>query len=169
MTSGHDHAIFSRPGHLIRRLQQIAVAIFMSETKVFNITPVQYSALLAIELHAGIDQTSLVNLIALDRTTLGNVVSRMERKRWVKRVAGSPDRRTKRLTITPLGSKLLREIDASVEAAQTLMLSPLRPAERPVFVDMLERLVDINNPFSRAPLREAMSRRRRPERRGGRR
>jgi DNA-binding MarR family transcriptional regulator len=147
------HASFSRPGHLIRRLQQIAVAIFMAETKKFDITPVQYSALLAVEMNSGIDQTTLVNIIAFDRSTIGSVVSRLESKKWIKRAAGSHDRRTKRLTITPQGRKVLREIDASVAAAQRLVLAPLRPAERPIFMSMLKRLVRINNTLSRAPLR----------------
>ena len=43
------HPIYGRPGHLVRRLQQIAVSIFMSETGGFNMTPVQYSALLAVD------------------------------------------------------------------------------------------------------------------------
>lgn len=145
-----DHPIYSRPGHLIRRLQQIAVAIFMSETERFNITPVQYSALLAVELQPGIDQTTLVNTIAFDRSTIGKVVNRLESKKWIKRVSG--ERRTKRLTITPDGRKVLREIDSSVDRAQKLILAPLSPAERPVLVDMLERLVEVNNSRSRVPL-----------------
>ena len=48
-----DRLIYDKPGHLIRRLQQIAVAIFMDESKAFDITPVQYAALLAIDLHPG--------------------------------------------------------------------------------------------------------------------
>jgi MarR family len=89
--SSDDHPIYSRPGHLIRRLQQIAVAIFMGETKRFNITPVQYSALLAIEMHPDIDQTTLVNIITFDRSTIGNVVGRLEGKKWIKRTADSRD------------------------------------------------------------------------------
>jgi DNA-binding MarR family transcriptional regulator len=146
-------AVFNKPGHLIRRLQQIAVAIFVAETKEFDITPVQYSALLAVEMHPRIDQTTLVNIIAFDRSTIGSVVSRLESKKWIKRAAGSDDRRTKLLTITPQGRKVLRGIDASVASAQRLILAPLRPAERPVFMSMLKRLVRINNTLSRAPLR----------------
>ncbi len=145
--------VFNKPGHLIRRLQQIAVAIFMAETKKFDITPVQYSALLAVEMHSGIDQTALVNIIAFDRSTIGNVVSRLESKNWIKRASGLEDRRTKRLTITPQGRKVLREIEASVASAQRLILAPLRSTERPVFMGMLKRLVRINNPRSRAPAR----------------
>jgi len=153
-----DHAIHDRPGHLIRRLQQIAVAIFMAETRRFNITPVQYSALLAIDIHPGIDQITLASIIAFDRSTIGNVVGRLENKRWIKRAAGAQDRRTKRLTITAQGRKVLREIDASVEAAQKLILAPLRAAERPAFMGMLRQLVHINNDLSRAPVREPRER-----------
>jgi DNA-binding MarR family transcriptional regulator len=147
-----DHPIYSRPGHLIRRLHQIAVAIFMHETERFNITPVQYSALLAIELHPGIDQITLVNIIAFDRTTIGKVVSKLESKKWVNRVPGAHDRRSKCLTITPEGRKVLRAIDGAVERSQELILAPLKSAERRVFVDMLERLVHLNNSRSRVPL-----------------
>jgi DNA-binding MarR family transcriptional regulator len=151
----NSNEAFDKPGHLIRRLQQIAVAIFMAETKEFDITPVQYSALLAVEMYPGIDQTTLVNIVALDRSTIGSVVSRLEGKKWIKRAAGADDRRTKRLTITAQGRKVLRDIDASVTAAQRLILAPLRQDERPVFMSMLKRLVRINNTLSRAPLRTA--------------
>jgi MarR family transcriptional regulator, lower aerobic nicotinate degradation pathway regulator len=147
-----DHPIYSRPGHLIRRLQQIAVAIFMSETERFNITPVQYSTLLAVEMYPGIDQTTLVNIIAFDRTTIGKVVGRLESKKWIKRASRAEDRRSKRLTITPAGRKVLRTIDTPVDRAQELILAPLRPVERRVFVEMLERLVKLNNSRSRAPM-----------------
>jgi len=147
-----DHPIYSRPGHLIRRLHQIAVAIFMHETERFNITPVQYSALLGIELHPGIDQITLGNIIAFDRTTIGKVVRRLEDKTWVSRVPGPHDRRSKCLTITPEGRKVLRAIDGAVERSQELILAPLKPAERRVLVDMLERLVHLNNSRSRVPL-----------------
>ena len=40
--------LHAMPGHLIRRAQQIAVAIFMEECAEFDLTPVQYAALVAI-------------------------------------------------------------------------------------------------------------------------
>ena len=44
------------PGHYIRRLQQIAVAIFLQETEATGITPVQYAALQMVCNQPGIDQ-----------------------------------------------------------------------------------------------------------------
>jgi DNA-binding MarR family transcriptional regulator len=106
-------------------------------------------------MNPGIDQTTLVNIIAFDRSTIGNVVSRLESKKWIKRVAGAHDHRSKSLTITVAGRKVLRAIDSAVDRAQELILAPLEPSERPVFIDMLERLVELNNSRSRAPLATA--------------
>ena len=149
----NDPRIYEKPGHLIRRLQQIALALFMDETRGFEITPVQYSALVAIDINPGLDQTALCNLIAIDRSTVGDVVTRLERKKLIKRTAGAEDRRTKVLVITPAGRKLIGEIEPFVESTQTRILDPLTMSERTALMRMLKKLVHLNNEHSRAPLR----------------
>ena len=47
------------PGHYIRRLQQIAVAVFLHETEAHGVTPVQYAALQTVGNLPGIDQRTL--------------------------------------------------------------------------------------------------------------
>lgn len=148
-----DIQIYGKPGHLIRRLQQIAVAIFMAETKPFHITPVQYAALLAIKLHRGIDQTALVNIIAFDRSTIGDVLNRLQEKKLIKRMPGVLDRRSKVLDITPAGRKLLDEIEKAVISAQESILAPLSAREKVQFMRLMSKLVNINNSHSRAPVR----------------
>ena len=49
------------PGYYIRRLQQIAVAIFLQETQAHGITPVQYAALYAALRQPGLDQRTLAS------------------------------------------------------------------------------------------------------------
>ncbi len=53
--------IHTMPGHLIRRLNQISVALFMDRMAQvgLNLTPVQYAALCAIRNHPGIDQATV--------------------------------------------------------------------------------------------------------------
>jgi len=142
-----------RPGHLIRRLQQISLALFLDQARNFAITPVQYAAIFAIDNHPGMDQTALCNAIALDRSTIGDVVTRLEKKKLIKRVNGAADRRTKSLYITAAGRRLIGEIEPAVAATQRLILAPLKPAERGVFMRLLRQLVQLNNERSRAPLR----------------
>ena len=145
--------LYSKPGHLIRRLQQIAVAIFMEETAEFDLTPVQYAALIAVREHPDIDVTRLSSLIAFDRSTLGNVVKRLVAKRWLERRGGQPDRRIKRLRVTAAGRQLLNAIEPAVQRAQTRMLAPIPKGEQKRLVEQLKQLVEINNVHSRAPMR----------------
>lgn len=145
--------LYRAPGHLIRRLQQIAVALFMQEACGFGLTPVQYAALLTLEENPGLDQGRLGQLIAIDRSTAANVVARLEGKGLARRRPGARDRRTKLLFITPTGRRLAARATSAVTAAQKLILAPLKPSERAVFMALLARLVHINNGLSRAPLR----------------
>lgn len=142
-----------RPGHLIRRLQQISLALFMEQASRFDITPVQYAAIFAIGKQPGMDQTALGNAIALDRSTIGDVVTRLEKKKLIKRLDGATDRRTKSLYITAVGRRLVADIEPAVAATQRLILAPLTAGERAGFMRMLKRLVHLNNERSRAPHR----------------
>ena len=63
-------AVYAAPGYLFRRMQQIAVALFVEECRAFDLTPVQYASLVAIHTHPGIDATRLSAVIAFDRSTL---------------------------------------------------------------------------------------------------
>src|SRR5579875_1121404 len=109
-----EKLLVHRPGHLIRRLQQISFAIFMDQAREFDVTPVQYAAIAAIDLHPGIDQTALCNIVALDRSTVGDVVGRLEKKRLITRRSGPADRRTKSLYITRKGHRLVADIEPAV-------------------------------------------------------
>ncbi len=88
------------PGHLIRRAHQISVAIFIEECAANNVTPVQYACLAQIARAPGVDATRLAAAVAFDRSTLGNVLERLETKGWVARKPSPEDRRVKLLHIT---------------------------------------------------------------------
>lgn len=146
-------AVYTAPGYLFRRMQQIAVSIFVEECRAFDLTPVQYASLIAIHTHPGIDATRLSAVIAFDRSTLGNVVERLQAKGLIERKPDSEDKRVKLLTITKQGAALLREIMPAVDRAQARMLQPLKPSDRKMLMALLGQLVDLNNEVSRVPLR----------------
>ncbi|MCC7216099.1 MAG: MarR family transcriptional regulator, partial [Burkholderiales bacterium] len=131
--------------------QQIAVAVFMDECGRFDVTPVQYAALTAIGVQPDIDATRLSQLIALDRSTTGSVLERLEAKALVQRNSSPEDRRIKLLRLSDSGRALLREVEAAVERAQQRIVAPLQPDERKTFLRLLARLVESNNALSRAP------------------
>jgi DNA-binding MarR family transcriptional regulator len=146
-------AVYTRPGYLFRRMQQIAVAIFIEECRAYDLTPVQFAALVAIHTHPGIDATRLSAVIAFDRSTLGNVIERLETKAYIERKPSREDKRVKLLYPTRPGAALLRDIMPAVDRAQARLLEPLKPADRQTLMALLTELVDLNNEASRVPLR----------------
>ncbi len=146
----------AKPGHLARRFQQIAVAVFHAEVDQagHDLTPVQYAALTSISTHPGLDQVTLAGLIAYDRTTITGVVDRLAQKGLLVRHANSRDRRARVLQITDEGRRLLREIEPAVEAAQRIMLRGLTAKEANEFMRLLRKAIDAGNDLSRAPQRE---------------
>ncbi|MEX2629185.1 MAG: MarR family transcriptional regulator [Tistlia sp.] len=147
--------IYGKPGHLIRRAQQIAVAIFVEECGALDLTPVQYAALVAARDQPGVDATRLSAVIAYDRSTLGGVLERLEEKGWIERCPGAGDRRVKQLHLTAAGAALLREAEPLVQRAQARILAPLAEPERAQLMRLLGALVELNNEHSRVPLKRA--------------
>ena len=139
------------PGHHIRRLHQIAVAIFLQEAEAHGITPVQYAALQAVANTPGVDQRTLAGRIGLDTSTVAGVVDRLEARSLLQRNASPDDKRVRLLTLTPAGTDLLRGVEPAMRQAQKRILSPLSKADQAEFMRMLRNLVDANNTLSRAP------------------
>ncbi len=144
-----------KPGHLARRFQQIAVAVFQAEMDAIgcDITPVQYAALAAVAALPGVDQASLAGQIAYDRTTITGVVERLEGKGLVTRRVSTRDRRARELEITQAGREMLDRIRPAVDAAQEQIVGGLSADEAADLKRLLRKAVLAGNELSRAPKR----------------
>jgi len=149
----HLSDLYEAPGQLIRRCQQIAVAIFMDEFRALSITPVQYSSLVAIRDNPGIEQKQLVSLVAMDRSTIGAALRGMEAKQWIRRITPQDNLRIRRLHILPAGRQLLTSTTRQIVRAQERILAPLDEDERTALMRLLVKVVDLNNHQSRAPMK----------------
>ena len=147
--------IYEMPGHLARRFQQIAVAAFHAEVGEagFDLTPVQYAALVTIMHNPGTDQASLAGLIAYDRATIGGVVDRLSQKGLVAREVSDRDRRAHALQLTGKGRETVDRIRPAVLAAQSTMLRGLSETEAEQLLRLLHKAIAAGNELSRAPLR----------------
>jgi DNA-binding MarR family transcriptional regulator len=143
-------ALEDLPGHYIRRLQQIAVGIFLDETADYNVTPVQFALLFAVRREPGLDQRTIAGKIGFDTSTIGAVVDRLEGRGLVLRQVSPDDKRVRLLSVTSAGEALLKRVIPAMLRAQERMLEPLSKEDRPKFMQMIKRIVDENNEFSRA-------------------
>lgn len=140
-----------QPGHLIRRLHQIAVGIFLQEGGELHVTPVQYAALQVVSNQPGIDQRTLARAIALDASTTGGVVDRLEARGWMERRLSPEDRRARQLFLTAAGARGLASTVPAMLSAQEQILAPLTQRQQAEFMRLLQVLVTQNNDLSRAP------------------
>ncbi|MGF0539246.1 MarR family winged helix-turn-helix transcriptional regulator [Agrobacterium sp. ES01] len=147
--------VYEMPGHLVRRLNQASVSIFMEEIGKagYDLTPVQYASLAAIANRPGLDQATLASHIAYDRVTIGGVVDRLVQKDLVRREISPADRRARELFLTDKGTAVLGEIRPIVRSTQDMLLVGLNNEERTQLVALLRKSADAVNERSRAPLR----------------
>ena len=141
--------LWSRPGYLIRRLNQIHYAIFFEECKDFDITPVQYGLLTALKFSPDLDQNSLGQELGLDRTNVADVLVRLSKRGLVERRRSEEDKRMVLAHLTPEGEQITDAMLQAMQRAQDRLLEPLMPQERNAFITMLIRLIDGNNHLGR--------------------
>ena len=129
-------------GHQIRRCNQIAVALFAEELGAFEITPVQYAALTTIAETPDLDATRLARTVAFDRSTVGNVLERLEDRGLIDREYRRDDKRTKRLRITAEGRRLLNAIAPAVTRSQQRFIDVLTATEQRQLQQLLAKLIE---------------------------
>jgi DNA-binding MarR family transcriptional regulator len=144
--------LYQRPGFMIRRAHQIAVAIFLEEARESRITPTQYGVLVILGRRPEIDQNTLAGLLGLDRSTTGLVVRKLAERGLIARAMGAGDLRRRELSLTQAGVALAGQISRDARRAQQRLLSPLPTRERARFLRLLARLTESFNRTTRVPV-----------------
>ena len=129
------------PGFLVRRLQQVSLAIFHDHLKPLAITPLQNTVLLVLQNEEGIDQVTVAARARTDTSTVKDVVTRLEGKGLLRRELGVEDRRTRQIFLTEEGREVLAQAAQEARRASQVLLSPLCAAERALFLDLIDRVV----------------------------
>lgn len=133
--------LYEKPGYQIRRLRQIASAIFAAEAAPYGVTSQQYTTLQALQDVASLEQYELCDLLSLDRSTMATLLVRLEEKELIRRSTSTLDRRRKHVALTPRGRRLLTALGPALERIQETILAPLAPADRVTFARLLKELV----------------------------
>lgn len=142
MKNGSRYDIANSPGPRMREAYLVGMSIFDEEFAKFGITSLQFAVLCHIRQSAGLDQISLAERTATDRTTTAKVVHRLERRKLILRRRGRTDGRTKCLYLTRAGVSLLRHLIPLADKVMDRFFAPLTARERDVFTNLLAKLAD---------------------------
>ncbi len=133
-------AFYRRPAVLIRRVHQVAIALFDEECGEFGVTNTQHGLLQAIRVTPDMDLIGAARSVGIDRTTANVAITNLERRGWIARAVNPNDRRSHALVITPAGMRLLRDSKPAINRAQRRLLQGLTPDEIRAFVGIMERI-----------------------------
>lgn len=128
-------------GFLLRRAQQKHLAIWQNLIPT-DTTSVQYGVLAVIERRSGIAQKEICEELDLDRSTIADVCSRMEKNGLVTRKPAPEDRRRNVLELTEAGSAELNRLRPLVDDVQNELTSQLSAAELAQLRSILTRIID---------------------------
>jgi DNA-binding MarR family transcriptional regulator len=138
---------------LIRRLHQVHCALFQEETRRFGITPVQYSVLTTLAERGEMDQNGVALEIGLERTSVAEVIPRLQARGLLDRRRSVEDGRVKLVKLTRKGKTLTRKMAPAVQRAHDRTVDQLDPKDRNRFLLHLIKLVESNNQIAVVPLR----------------
>ncbi|MFF8585181.1 MarR family winged helix-turn-helix transcriptional regulator [Streptomyces althioticus] len=146
----------THPGHLARRLQQAHHLLWTTMVSEETTSP-QYAVLNTLVAEPGLDQRTVGERVGLDRSTIAEVVGRLLRRGLLDKVRDPGDGRRSLLRVTDEGARVHRSLTVRTARMNQVLLAPLDPAEREVFIDLIRRVADAAETL-RAPDRPAAAR-----------
>jgi DNA-binding MarR family transcriptional regulator len=107
-----------------------------------DLTPRQYAVLYTVANNEGVSQTGLVERTGIDRSTLADIVRRMQRKGLLQRRRTKEDARAYAVKLTEEGRRLLRSADPAARRVDERILEVLPGKQREQFMEELQSIVD---------------------------
>lgn len=124
------------PGYLIRRAAQAHAAAW-TRTVSAGTTSVQFGVLASLSDCEGMSQRALCDVLDLDRSTIADLIARLERRGLVARRRNNKDLRTNIVTLTSLGEEEYLDLAPRVAAMNEALTSRLSEKERAEFACLL--------------------------------
>ena len=127
---------------LLHRANQIATESFSSAVGDTAITARQVQVLAAIDATDGPSQTTLVNMTGVDRSTLADIVRRLQKNKLIERRRSKVDARAYVVKLTEAGKQALASGMPALFSVEKSLLANLPAKERSDLLAMLAKMVE---------------------------
>lgn len=128
------------PSHLLHRAQQAAADLHAAALGANGLTQRQFAVLAVLAEQDGVSQSDLVVRTGIDRSTLAEMVARMEAKGLTQRTKSTIDSRANSVTLTASGRAIYVDALPKLAEVDAAVLGRLPASKRAAFVDLLTRL-----------------------------
>jgi DNA-binding MarR family transcriptional regulator len=114
---------------------------FASQVGVESLTPRQLAVLMTIAQHEGLSQTEIVDHTGIDRSTLADIVRRLQKKGLLQRRRTKEDARAYAVKLTEEGRRVLRRVEPLAKRVDRRVLDTLPANRREEFIQALASIV----------------------------
>lgn len=140
LVDSDDFELAVSTSHLLHRAQQLAADRFAVLVGENHLTLRQFAVLAAISKQPGLSQADLVRLTGIDRSTLADMMRRLEKRELVERSAHDSDGRANAVRLSRAGAEVLTQARQHARAADAAILDALPRSKRKGFLNALEKL-----------------------------
>lgn len=134
------------PSHLLHRAQQLAAIQSASALKEAGLTLRQFAVLSVLTEKDKRSQSELVDKTGIDRSTMADMVARMEKSGLLVRTASNLDARAKLVEITSNGEDAHEKAVVAVAAADDQLMASLPKGQRKTFLAILSTFANASEP-----------------------
>lgn len=145
------------PSHLLHRVEQLAHDRF-AQLVGDAVTLRQFTVLAAAAASPNCSQRELARSTGIDRSTLAELLARLEKRGLIARSASTKDARSVVVRTTPAGDAALRHAAKHARAADAAILDALPRTKRRTFLNILIKLARMSDEMAERAEREARKR-----------
>lgn len=148
------YRLANSPSHLLHRAEQMAADRF-AQLVGGDITLRQFAVLAAIAQRPGLRQSDLVRETGIDRSTLADMLTRMQRRGWITRATHALDQRAQSVHLSGAGATILAGATKHARAADAAILDALPRTKKRPFLNLLTKLAAYADESAEKAEREA--------------
>jgi DNA-binding MarR family transcriptional regulator len=134
-------SLSARTSYLLGRAAARVQELGLADLEPLGITPREYSVLAVVAESSPLSQTSVADILGLDRTTILKLGASLERHGLIARERDPDDKRAYALALTPAGDRLRAQAFELLLECERRFLVPLSRSERSQLHQYLTRLV----------------------------
>ncbi len=127
-------------GYELRRAQIRVFQDFARTLADFDLTPGHFGILILLSRNPGISQTRLAKAMGVERSTLGEVIEKLEARGLIERKPAPEDRRSLAVRLSAEGNRFLDQVVPLVRAHEAKIADQLSAAEHETLLELLGRL-----------------------------
>ena len=127
-------------GYHLRRAQSVVFDDFLRTMAAQRIAPGQFGVLVVIAANPGLSQSALARAVGVERSTMVEVIDRLQARGLVERRPSAADRRSYALGLSAAGRRLLTRLKPMVRRHERRVAKRLDAAEKATLIGLLRRL-----------------------------